>query len=764
MGKRKSFFKMFISVIFFVGFISVLSANAEEYEWAIVESLPAEYIGASVYPVWRNVNTGSWSIGVVDCTFVSSVDDNKTGRVAFGFTQQQLGMHCNDELEVVILARPCGIGDTPNYTELYNNKTLLKTFAVMPQCRDVGKPRKPVEKCETKANPVDPYYGAKYEKITDISIKNPGHNLEFSRIYYSGQISSLTNKTTGNMGGGWRTNYDYYLYAEWELKYTGEQTFEQGKYYLVEGGGGIGGAGSNYEKIKRISIIHPDGGIYDFYQETPASNVYVVPGTGLKVEVLENKYIYYDESDMVYEFSLSGALISIKDKTGKGVRLTYATDNVTVEDEYGRQLIINKTDGYITSVTSNIPGFTGCSYIYSNTRLWKVDRPGEEDAEYFYPYMPPPYISGYITRQIDYRKEGDRKDVVYTVSGDRYTEEKTIHGTKIADFIYNSDGSVSFKDKNESVTMYYNSDAKLIRQDFGYLGEETREYTTGNKLSRKIQRNGTKEEYTYNSANLVETLVTTWNDPVANETRSKTERFYYDSRKNLVKYTDGKNIDTLYEYDGYNRVVKILRAGKVTDYTYNADGTIDTIHDSERLSKKYYYDGYGNVIQIKNNITGNSQYYTYGTGAEYGKVKTSTDEAGQVKTYTYDANFPSKAANVVINKDGESETVLYTYSTADRSKGSIHTVTDSMGTVTYNYDSSSALLTTQQDKAGGIRSYTYDNYGRVKTVSDNSGGYRSYSYDNEYGFMASSTDSKGKTTAYGYDNMGNRVSVTDRNQ
>ncbi|HPI03821.1 MAG TPA: hypothetical protein PKZ78_08280, partial [Candidatus Goldiibacteriota bacterium] len=87
MGKRKSFFKMFISVIFFVGFISVLSANAEEYEWAIVESLPAEYIGASVYPVWRNVNTGSWSIGVVDCTFVSSVDDNKTGRVAFGFTQ-----------------------------------------------------------------------------------------------------------------------------------------------------------------------------------------------------------------------------------------------------------------------------------------------------------------------------------------------------------------------------------------------------------------------------------------------------------------------------------------------------------------------------------------------------------------------------------------------------------------------------------------------------------------------------------------------------
>ncbi len=504
--------------------------------------------------------------------------------------------------------------------------------------------------CEVTGFPINIRDGAKHEIISDIEIKNPGYNLSFKRIYDSRQLN-LPQPLYGKMNG-WRHNYDIYYEKISEPIKCIVSLYADEKDVIWNA------CEAQLQNKNKIILYMPDGKIV-FTETSNSSGVYKRAGTTDYIKEEAGKVIAYYR-DLIYTFEPN--LKSIKDKTGKGVTLEYFENYFEVTDNFGRKITVtrNAESQLITSVTSNVTGVGPVTYNYpGNLYLTSVDRPGLEDAYYGYTDSYPRYLSS----QTNYRKEGLSKSVNYWVNGDKKYESGTAAGGVLLETLkYNSDGSVYVKEQGPGRTVYYDNAGRMIREDYGYLGNTVYEYNDSGFLKKKTDRNGKITEYTYDSVNRVKDVITTFEDPLTSD-KTITESYTYYDNDNIKTHTDASGVVTYYEYYSDNNIKKITRAGKTTDYTYNSAGLVETVHDSERLSKKYSYDQYGNVTEIKNLITGNSQLFTYDAA---GKLLDQTDEAGVKKTYTYDTNFPSKIKTITTDyPDLADETVTYNYSTAD---------------------------------------------------------------------------------------------------
>ena len=639
------------------------------------------------------------------------------------------------------------------------------------------------------SNPIDFRTGEKTDKINDLTIKAPGVDLEFSRHYRSSRVvKGNPESNIGFMGVGWTTNYDFSIEERREylqvfnsgngLSETLVTETEDGNISVSEPPHEKGlimpfTPGSAHSYVNYLTLTMPDGGQIVFRaqlldeQTGEFSTEYTAEGREDRAYKTADGY-RVERGSLLYLFDAEGRLSAITDKSGIGLSLSYETGRTEVSDILGRKLNI-ETDagGKISRVDTSVEGFGEYYYGYalSNSgkqRLETVTRPGDEGASYsYYPYAGP--TLDYLNKQTDYRRNGHEAVIEYTFDGDkkRYVSEKYGNGVKIADLQYHSDNEMAVSDRDGTRTYTFTPFGAISAINYGYNGIETMEYDSLNRLKKRVQRNGTTEEYHYNSQNRIVRVVTAWNDPFKGQ-QSSEERYYYDSSGNLTSYFDAKNIETKYEYTPDNRVSAVLRAGSAAYYTYNSDGTIDTISDGERMAKKYFYDSYGNVTEIKNIATGISEYFKYyDSGRDYGKLEYSVDAANVRKTYIYDDDFPGRVKQVLITGNGQSETINYEYETAGQGKGNIKKMTDDMGSVEYAYGPN-GLLSTLKDRAGGEQYYVYDAYGRIKGVSDNAAGSRAYNY-NHYGGIESVIDSAGRLTEYGYDNMGSRVSVKDRN-
>ncbi|MDO9352433.1 MAG: RHS repeat-associated core domain-containing protein, partial [Solirubrobacteraceae bacterium] len=189
--------------------------------------------------------------------------------------------------------------------------------------------------------------------------------------------------------------------------------------------------------------------------------------------------------------------------------------------------------------------------------------------------------------------------------------------------------------------------------------------------------------------------------------------------------------------------------GKVTDMTYNAQGSMLTSKSGTNLQATLAYntsgadtsgslktatDGKGNVTTYQYNA--NHELWKVipqpltpvGTGAAMGtttytydglsRVATVTDGNGKVLTFGYDKN----NRNVTIaDSDGKTTTLVYD---AD---GNITSRTEGTNTSTYGYDKVNRK--TSETLAGsGSNAYTYDKGSNLKTLTDASGTV-TYSYD-----------------------------------
>ncbi|MDA8383507.1 MAG: RHS repeat protein [Betaproteobacteria bacterium] len=193
-------------------------------------------------------------------------------------------------------------------------------------------------------------------------------------------------------------------------------------------------------------------------------------------------------------------------------------------------------------------------------------------------------------------------------------------------------------------------------------------------------------------------------------------------------------------------------SSQVTQYSYNAQSLVTQRIDPDGRETDYSYAPNGiDLLEVQRKTAAGADVlarYTYNAQHE---PLTFTDAAGQTTTYTYNA------------------------------RGERTSVTDPLGeTTTYVYDGD-GYLTSVIDALGHVqRSFTYDAYGRVASVTDSQGYTRRFTYDaldritsiaypdgttTQYVWnrldLASVTDRQGNTTTYSYDADRNLVSVTD---
>ena len=236
--------------------------------------------------------------------------------------------------------------------------------------------------------------------------------------------------------------------------------------------------------------------------------------------------------------------------------------------------------------------------------------------------------------------------------------------------------------------------------------------------------------------------------------------------------TDGKGQKTSYTYDKNGRITQLLfngtttcstSAGTCIKYTYDGAGNLKTRIDVTGTST-FTYD-FENRVTAKNTPAGNSSVTYDATG----NVTKYTDASGSV-SYTYDAN--NNVVDVVEpggtkTNCGSSGTLctLFGYDNGNRTK-SVNYPNGVIVTVGYNTPGQETSVTAKLGSSVLVsQSYTYvngtNNVGLRQTVADQAGNNTTYTYDLLNRLKtATTTGPAASSYSYGYDNSGNRTSVT----
>jgi len=138
-------------------------------------------------------------------------------------------------------------------------------------------------------------------------------------------------------------------------------------------------------------------------------------------------------------------------------------------------------------------------------------------------------------------------------------------------------------------------------------------YYDNGSLQTVLYGDGSREDYTFTSDNLLQTLI----NRKADNTIIDSYAYTYDAAHNLLTKTDSRGI-TSYTYDVLNRLSSVTEpSGKVTSYTYDASGnraTQTVVLGTETTVTTYTYDPLnrllGTVTQL-NGITTETVTYTY---------------------------------------------------------------------------------------------------------------------------------------------------------
>ncbi|MCG9968493.1 DUF6531 domain-containing protein [Pelotomaculum terephthalicicum JT] len=227
----------------------------------------------------------------------------------------------------------------------------------------------------------------------------------------------------------------------------------------------------------------------------------------------------------------------------------------------------------------------------------------------------------------------------------------------------------------------------------------------------------------------------------------------------LVKNTDGS-------YD--------LTRKDQSVYRFNTSGKLTQILNGHGQSINLSYDGSNRLQTISEPLSGRSLNLTYNTGSLIAGI---TDSLSQQITLTYDSShnltgitypdnkttsFTYDADNRIQSEtDGEGKQVFYDIYDA---QGRVVQQKDGLDqTSTLQYDALSQpekLITTIIGRNGQSKQYIHNLKYELEQVIDELGNTTAYTYDND-GNRTSVTDAAGYTSIMTYDSRGNLLTITD---
>ena len=242
-----------------------------------------------------------------------------------------------------------------------------------------------------------------------------------------------------------------------------------------------------------------------------------------------------------------------------------------------------------------------------------------------------------------------------------------------------------------------------------------------------------------------------------------TERYTYDKVGNRKTATDHLGRSTGYEYDAFNRLVRVTNASTAADYATGVNAGFN--------QRSLRYDGNGNRV-LSIDERGNRSEYTYDA---QNRLQGSVDARGVRSSYSYDAfgNLKSKtladgspvarvtdyeydllnrlSAEIARSASGDQRTEISYDAVGNRMS-----LRDARGkTSNWGYDALNRVVSLR-DALGFETQMRYDGVGNTIRIIDPRGGATELRFDagnRQIGF----TDARGRVTSFSYDALDNRV-------
>ncbi|WP_165840151.1 Ig-like domain-containing protein [Motiliproteus coralliicola] len=312
------------------------------------------------------------------------------------------------------------------------------------------------------------------------------------------------------------------------------------------------------------------------------------------------------------------------------------------------------------------------------------------------------------------------------------------------------------------------------------------EYDEAGRVSAEIDANNNRTEYNYDRAG---------RRILSRNALAQEHRFGYDQNGNLISETDALGHTTSYSYNALDQrtETRFDNASTLAD-TLDALGRRTAQADQANISTQYRYDALGRLTSVTDALSGET-HYSYD---EAGNKLTQTDAEGRTTRWEYDSlgrvtarilpmgqreRFVYDAAGQLVEQtDFNGNTRHHRYDSNGRltrtdyhdgsaeafsydAEGNRLSAGNAEGTWLYRYDSRNRLIQETQPNGNQLH-YAYDANGNRTRLQVIDGG-ANVLLDQQFGYdvlnrLESVTDVRG-TTSYGYDQVGNRSSISYAN-
>ena len=268
----------------------------------------------------------------------------------------------------------------------------------------------------------------------------------------------------------------------------------------------------------------------------------------------------------------------------------------------------------------------------------------------------------------------------------------------------------------------------------------------------------TRRQYTYTTRGQLASLI---------DAEASTTQYSYDAfgqlREQIVAVGTAATQTTQYRYDARGLQTRVIEGvgtalQRERTATYDAFGRLSTSTDARGSVRSLTYDRLGRQLTLSQAVSGRMETTATAYDA-YSRVLSQTDALGRVTTYAHD-----DAARSLTVTSPEGVVV----STLHSRHGQTVRVTDAVGYTEYSYNRSGQLTLTQRKASDGTlitaQSDEYDvARGLLTATVDGSGRRVEFTYDAAGRVLRRIEDPAGtpRITQYQYDGQGRQLAVTD---
>jgi len=489
--------------------------------------------------------------------------------------------------------------------------------------------------------------------------------------------------------------------------------------------------------------------------------------TGDKIVKTGNEWLYTTPQGRLENYNLLGQLTKITTPQGLTQSLTYDGSGLltTVTDSADRQLTFTY-DSQSRLINLKTPDNNTITYQYDNNEnLVNVifpdatasDQTDNPSIKYGYGSLGQPYM---LTSQTD--ENGDLfASWTFDIEG-RSTGSSNFGGHKAGTISYAPSATTVTEANGHERTLNFDTLGRLTSMTGNNCGTCTNSdiasygYDSKNQLTSKTDFNGVETRYEYNARGLQTKRTEAYGTKLARLTITV---WHADLSLPIKVTTPTKQIDYVYGVRG--RLESITETDllvaespiRVTTYTYNTTGLLLTINGPRTDvadTTTFAYNAKHDLISITDGAGNITQITSFDM---HGHPTTIVDANSVTTTLTYDVRNRLTSQTVAGNKTN------FEYDNI----GQLTKITLPSGAVTnYTYNGARLLIKMSDGQSNSVN-YTYDVMGNVTNIVVKDPADTLYATQQQVfdalNRLTSQIDGLNQTTIFGYDALGNQISV-----